>query len=413
MNFFSQRHTYSGMYKVFLLEEIHPLAVKQLQESGIEVQFSKNSLTEEEVISKAQDFHGLGVRSKTAVTKNLIQNLPSLLTLGAFCVGVNKIDVSYAMTQGIPVFNSPYSNTRSVAELVLGEVICLYRRTFQDNQLLHEGVWKKESQGRHEVRGKTLGIVGYGHIGSQVSVLAESIGMNVVYYDIIKKLPLGNAKPLSSLKELLKVSDAVTIHVPETELTKNMMNEKTFSFMKDDSYLLNLSRGTVVDIPSFISQLKSGKIKGGALDVFPEEPKNKKSSFVSELQKFPQVILTPHIGGSTEEAQRAIGLEVARSFIDFFYQGRTEGSVDFPSLNVPAKKDSVLRICHVHKNISGVLGAVNGIISEMKMNTVSQHLSTRGEFGYLVMDLENALSQKDEIFKRIQNLDETIKLRFC
>lgn len=394
--------------KILLLENIHPGAVEALEASGFQIACEAGALTESELCERLPEFDVLGIRSKTRITRKVIEAAPNLLTIGAFCIGTNQIDLESANGRGIPVFNAPYSNTRSVAELVLAELVALSRQLGEVNSAAHRGGWLKSAKGAREVRGKVLGIVGYGHIGSQLSVLAEGLGLRVLYFDIIKKLPLGNAKAMESLESLLAASDFVTLHVPETPLTKNMIAAAQLQLMKPGSYLINASRGSVVDIPSLAAELKSGHLAGAAVDVFPKEPKNNDEKFQSELQGLPNVILTPHIGGSTEEAQAAIGLEVAESFVRYLVYGSTLGAVNFPRVDCPMTATGQ-RIVNVHKNVPGVLGDINGIVSRSGANIKAQYLSTDSKIGYMVMDLENG--DLDAILRQIRQLSTSIRTR--
>lgn len=400
--------TSSSSNSVLLLEGVHPFAKKRLEEAGCTVLSETHALSEKELTRKLKDFQILGFRSKTHLTKKILNQNSHLKVAGAFCLGTNAVDIETANQQGIPVFNSPYSNTRSVAELVLGVLIALSRRLCEKTQNLHKGVWEKAYKGSHEVRGKTLGIVGYGHIGSQVSILAESLGLKVCFYDILPKLPIGNSTPLQNLESLLKVSDFVTLHVPATPLTKNMITSKEIKKMKKNSFLVNMSRGSVVHIPALVEHLKNSHLAGAALDVFPQEPSENKGKFFSPLQHLPNVILTPHIGGSTEEAQENIGLEVAEKIIKYLFQGSSMGAVNFPSLE-PPPLENCHRILNIHKNVQGVLSNINGIISDLGANIEKQHLATDINIGYLIMDVDKMVSK--DIFDRIKNLNTSIKTR--
>jgi D-3-phosphoglycerate dehydrogenase len=394
--------------KILLLENIHPKTVDVLQSEGFEVETMKTALSEDELVQKLKGFQVLGIRSKTQITEKVFANSPELLAVGAFCIGTNQVDLTTAYRSGVPVFNAPYSNTRSVAELVLCEIIGLSRKVFYLNMQTQKGVWLKTASDSYEVRGKTLGIIGYGHIGSQVSVLAEALGMHVYYYDTIKKLPLGNSKSVGNLHDLLKISDFVTLHVPETEQTKNMISEKEIALMKKGSYLINASRGTVVDLEALALAIKAKHIAGAAVDVYPHEPKSNNETFYTPLQGLENVVLTPHIGGSTEEAQESIGLEVADSFVRFLKKGTTLGAVNFPNVDLPMVPECH-RIVNVHKNVPGVLSEINKIVSSMGLNISAQYLSTNAEIGYLVMDVDQADSRQfsDEIAK----LTTSIKTR--
>jgi D-3-phosphoglycerate dehydrogenase len=374
--------------KVLLVENIHPTAVEAFQSAGLKVTSIKDSPPEKDLIKMLPEYQVLGIRSKTQLNSNIIKACDHLYAIGAFCIGTNQIDLVSANRSGLPVFNAPYSNTRSVAELVIAEIISLARKLGDANMAAHQKGWMKNAKGSFEVRGKTLGIVGYGHIGSQVSILAEAMGLRVLYYDIIKKLPLGNAKPIDSISQLFAESDFVTLHVPETTLTQNMIAREQLAAMKKGSYIINASRGSVVDIPALAASLKTGHVAGCAIDVFPYEPAGNQEAFESELQGLPNVILTPHIGGSTEEAQEAIGREVSHAVVQFLHEGATRGAVNFPNVDVPPRIAPV-RLINVHRNVPGVLGEINGIVSKTKGNIRAQYLSTDPEIGYLVMDIEN------------------------
>lgn len=394
--------------KILLLENVHPCARETLVEEGFTVDVEKGALSEDQLDKLLPSYQALGIRSKTQLSGKLLAKHPHLQVIGAFCIGTNQIELSEANKQGIAVFNAPYSNTRSVAELVIAEMIALSRQLGDVNSAAHRGEWLKSAKGSREVRGKTLGIVGYGHIGSQVSILAESIGLRVQFYDIIKKLPLGNARSVESLRQLLKDSDFVTLHVPETPMTQNMIGADEMKTMRPGCFLINASRGTVVDIEALTANLKSGHIAGAAVDVFPDEPQNNDEKFISELQGMRNVILTPHIGGSTEEAQEAIGREVAASLVMFLKSGATLGAVNFPQVSVPMKVEGS-RLINVHRNVPGVLSAINGIVSGAKANIRAQYLSTDQHIGYLVMDVE--LDSPGGVFEQVSKLPTSIKTR--
>jgi len=391
---------------ILLLENIHPCAREALQNEGFTVEVEKGALSEDQLNRLLPQFQVLGIRSKTQITRDLLVRNSHLWAVGAFCIGTNQIDLEDANRLGIPVFNAPYSNTRSVAELIVAEMVALSRQLGDVNMAAHKGEWLKSAKGAREVRGKTLGIVGYGHIGSQVSVLAEALGLRVLYYDIVKKLPLGNARSVDSLDDLLMASDFVTLHVPETNLTRNMMDATKLQLMRKGSCLLNASRGNVVDIPALTSLLKSGHLHGAAVDVFPDEPENNDQGFVSELQGQRNVILTPHIGGSTEEAQEAIGLEVSHSLTAFLKAGSTLGAVNFPHVAPPAKEGNA-RLINVHRNVPGVLGQINGIVSQVGANIRAQYLSTDIHIGYVVMDME--VGNADQVYQKVAKLPTSIK----
>lgn len=394
--------------KILLTENIHTVAKERLSEEGFKVDLISHAPTEEEFLKLLPNYNVLGIRSKSEITQKILEANKHLLTIGCFCIGTNQVDLKNARKWGVPVFNAPHSNTRSVAELVIAEMISLSRQLGDRNTQAHIGGWVKSAEGAHEVRGKTLGIVGYGHIGSQVSVLAEAMGLRVIFYDIVKKLPLGNAVGKPTLGELLAESDFVTLHVPETPETKDMISKVELAWMKKGAHLINASRGTVVVIEDLVAALKEKHIAGCAIDVFPEEPASNKVKFTSPLQGLPNVILTPHIGGSTEEAQYAIGLEVAESFRRYLRIGSTSGAVNFPNVDLPVKQGTS-RLLNVHRNEPGVLGEINGIISKAGANIEGQYLSTDPEIGYLVMDVHAA--QVQALSDQIGKLDRSIRTR--
>ena len=391
--------------RLLLVENIHAVAKHRLEEVGHTVTMLKHAPDEAELCQLLPQFDVLGIRSKTELTAKVLDANPLLFAIGCFCIGTNQVDLDYANQVGVPVFNAPHSNTRSVAELVIAEMISLSRQLGDRNLLAHQGGWMKSADGSREVRGKTVGIIGYGHIGSQVSILAEAIGMRVLFYDVIKKLPLGNATSVGTMKELLAKSDFVTLHVPETEQTKNMMRADELAAMKKGAHLINASRGSVIDIGALVIALKEKHLGGCAIDVFPEEPASNKDKFFSPLQGLPNVILTPHIGGSTEEAQYSIGLEVAESFIRLLSQGTTLGAVNFPQVDMP-KTSGSHRILNVHRNEPGVLGEINSVVSRFGANILAQTLSTHPKIGYLVMDVEraNAVPLGDAIGKLARSI---------
>lgn len=394
--------------KILLTENIHIVAKKRLEEEGYHVDLISHAPSESELIELVKNYHVLGIRSKTEITENVLKNCQSLMAIGAFCIGTNQIQINYAKSVGVPVFNAPHANTRSVAELVIAEMISLSRQLGDRNTKAHEGEWMKTADGSHEVRGKTLGIVGYGHIGSQLSILAEAMGMRVVFYDIIKKLPLGNAKSTKTLEELLEQSDFVSLHVPETPITRDMMAVKEIALMKSGSYLINASRGSVVVIDDLTDALKRRHLAGCAIDVFPSEPSSNKEKFQSPLQGLPNVILTPHIGGSTEEAQYAIGLEVSESFRKFLKLGTTAGAVNFPNVEIN-QASGITRIQNIHRNEPGVLGEINGLISKYGANIQGQFLATDQKIGYLIVDVENMNSES--LVQDIEKLPRSLRTR--
>ncbi len=395
--------------KILLLENISDSAVEELKQSGYtEIKKLSGALSEEDLIKEIKGVHILGIRSKTHVTEKVLEKAERLLAIGAFCIGVNQIDLRAATKRGVAVFNAPYSNTRSVAELVIGLCVMLIRKIADKNAAAHRGVWLKEAKGSFELRGKTLGIIGYGNIGSQVSVLAEALGMNVVYYDTITKLPHGNAKQIRDLKELLKQSNIVTLHVPSDATTRNMINEKTLSVMQKGSIFLNYSRGDVVDLEALKKFIENGTIAGAAVDVFPEEPEKNGDIFTTVLQNLPNVILTPHIGGSTEEAQANIGLDVTAKLINYTELGASNGSHTVPAVNLPPQ-EGTHRILHIHENIPGVLSEINSRLSEKGINILGQYLKTNDEIGYVILDIDTELSKKaSEILREVKG---TIKTR--
>jgi len=394
--------------RVLLLEGVHPLAVERMSEEGYSVEVHKRAFDEAELLEAIPRVHVLGIRSKTQVSDAVIERGENLLAVGAFCIGTNQVAIDTARERAVPVFNAPYSNTRSVAELVIAEIIMLFRGLFDKIREAHGGHWQKTAQGSEEVRNKTLGIVGYGHIGRQVSVLAEALGMRVLYYDITDKLSMGNATPMVELRDLLEQSDLVTLHVPGTRETQGMIGPRELGHMRDGAYLVNASRGTVVDVDALAKALTSGKLGGAAVDVFPQEPKSKDEPFVSPLQNLPNVILTPHIGGATQEAQRNIGLEVAGKLIRFTNFGSTEGAVNFPNEVLPEIIDQH-RILHVHQNVPGVLQQVNALFAEAGINVDAQILRNHGEVGYLIMDVNQAI--EESIVQRLGAMHETIRVR--
>ncbi|EPY33132.1 D-3-phosphoglycerate dehydrogenase [Strigomonas culicis] len=393
-------------YRALLLEGVNPAAKELLESTGCFVEALPKSLPTDELIEKAKDVHFLGIRSKTQLTKEVFDACPKLLAVGCFCIGTNQVDLDYANERGVPVFNSPFANTRSVAELVIGEVISLARKLTQRSEEVHKGVWNKTHVGCYEIRGKTIGIIGYGHIGSQVGVLAESMGMNVIFYDVVPKLVLGNATKKNTVAELLEASDYVTLHVPETETTMGMIGAKELAQMKPDSYLLNLSRGTVVDIDALAAALRSGHLAGAGIDVFPEEPGSTNEKHTTPLQGLPNVILTPHVGGSTCEAQTAIGLEVGHALATFVYRGTTAGAVNFPQLVPPPVTTNTHRITNVHLNVPGALKEINRIAVDLGCNIGLQFLSTEKKIGYLIMDVDQDVAH--ELRKKLSELEVSI-----
>ena len=396
------------MQKVLLLENIHPLARALFLKDGFKVDSLKGALTEDELIAKLPGYDILGIRSKTYLTRKVFEAAKSVATVGCFCVGTNQVDLKAARDHGVVVFNAPFSNTRSVAEMVLAEIVMLSRKLGTRNIEMHQGIWNKSSAQCFEVRGKTLGIVGYGNIGSQVSYLAEAFGMRVVFYDIISKLPLGNAKPMSTLEEVLETADFVTLHVPATDATRNMIGKDELSKMKPGACLINASRGDVVVIPALEEAVRSKHLGGCALDVYPEEPENNQPGYPSPLQGVENVILTPHIGGATEEAQVNIGREVASTLIRFAQTGSTLRSVNFPQVDVPLDRGNT-RLTNVHQNVKGVLKDINRILSEYGANIQAQSLHTDQDLGYLIVDLNQPIT--DDLIRSIEQLKTAIRTR--
>ena len=400
--------------RVLLLENVHQCAVDAFKAQGFDVETAV-SLPTQTLIDKIkgthdqQPLHAIGVRSKTAITKQLLQHAPRLLCVGCFCIGTDNHDLDDAENTGVPIFNAPFSNTRSVAELVIGEIIGLSRQLGERSAELHRGEWNKVSKGCHEVRGKSLGIIGYGHVGSQVSVLAEGLGMTIRYFDIIPRMPMGNAIQCSSIEQVLSASNYVTLHVPQTESTRNLLDASKIALMPEKSYLINASRGDVVDINAFSDAVRSGHLAGGAADVFPEEPKsNGQGLFDSPLRGLKNVFLTPHTGGSTEEAQEAIGREVSAAMIKFINTGITYGAVNFPQLDV-LQKPGTHRLLNCHRNVPGVLVKINNALSSVGVNILAQQLSTSDRVGYLIVDI--SMEASNEAIKVIKQLDETIRTR--
>lgn len=394
--------------KILLLENIHPVAAEAFAAEGFHVETVKGALSEAELVARIKDVHVLGIRSKTRVTPPVIDEARRLLAIGAFCIGTNQISLKHANARGVPAFNAPFSNTRSVAELILAEIVMLSRHLGDRSREVHEGRWRKVAIGSHEVRGRTIGIVGYGHIGSQVGVLAEAFGMRVVFYDIVAKLPMGNNRALGKLEDVLEQADFVTLHVPETPQTKNMIGAAELARMKPGACLLNASRGTVVVIEELAKALASGHVGGAAVDVYPDEPETNSDEFVSPLRGLQNVILTPHIGGSTEEAQEAIGREVSAALLKLINAGATTGAVNFPQIEVPITKGAH-RILNVHRNVPGVLRDINKIVSDNNANIRAQVLSTDPDIGYLMMDLDQDVSA--DVKKQIAALPTSIKTR--
>lgn len=395
--------------KVLLLENVHATAHEVFAAEGFQVEALKTSLPKDELLRKLGDVHVLGIRSKTQIDAELLSAGRRLLSLGCFCIGTNQVELGAANLAGVPVFNAPFSNTRSVAELILAEVIALSRQLLERSREVHAGQWRKVAASCYEVRGKTLGVVGYGHIGRQLGVLAEALGMRVLFHDIAAKLPMGNNAAVSSLAELLGQADFVSLHVPQTPQTQNLIGAAELALMRRGSYLLNASRGTVVSVPALAQALRSGHLAGAAVDVFPDEPEaNSQDGFVTPLQGLANVILTPHVGGSTSEAQAAIGKEVATSLTKFVNTGDTIGAVNFPNVELAAQRGSH-RILNVHRNVPGVLRDINKIVSDHQANIQSQVLSTDANIGYVIMELDQSVS--GEVYKGIAALQTSIRTR--
>ena len=395
--------------KFVLFEGVHQNALDVLHAAGYtNIDYYKKALDGEALIEAIKDAHFIGLRSRTHLTKEVLEKAPKLVAIGCFCIGTNQVDLAAAKQRGIPVFNAPFSNTRSVAELVLGEIILLMRQVAKANMEVHRGVWNKSASGANEVRNKKLGIIGYGHIGSQLSVIAESLGMNVYFYDIENKLPLGNAQQVSSLEELLSSCDVISLHVPENDSTKNLMNKERIGQLKEGSILINAARGTVVDIDALAARLADGSLRGAAIDVFPEEPASINDPFESPLRQFDNVILTPHIGGSTAEAQANIGTEVANKFVKYSDNGSTLSAVNFPEVSLPIHTKAK-RLLHIHENRPGILNKINQVFVDLNVNIASQFLQTDPKIGYVVIDVE--LDDAHAALEQLKAIDGTIKAR--
>ena len=395
--------------KFLLLEGVHPNALEVLKAAGYtNIEYHKKALDGEELIEAIKDAHFVGIRSRTHLTKEILEHAQKLVAVGCFCIGTNQVDLAEAKRRGIPVFNAPFSNTRSVAELVLAEIILLMRQVPKANMEVHRGVWNKSAEGANEVRGKKLGIIGYGHIGSQLSVIAEAVGMQVYFYDIENKLPLGNAQQVASLEELLSSCDAISLHVPENASTKNLMSAERIAQLKEDAILINAARGTVVDLDALATRLEANSLRGAAIDVFPVEPASINDPFESPLRKFDNVILTPHIGGSTAEAQENIGTEVANKFVKYSDNGSTLSAVNFPEVSRPANNNAK-RLLHIHQNKPGILNKINQVFVDQNVNIAGQYLQTDPEIGYVVIDVQ--LEDSSEALKRLKEIEGTIKAR--
>ena len=395
--------------KILLLEGLHPSSVEVLQAAGYtNIDYHKGSLSEETLLDAVKDVHFIGIRSRTHLSQTVIAAAEKLVAIGCFCIGTNQVDLDAAAARGIPVFNAPFSNTRSVAELVLGQVLLLLRGIPEKNALAHRGVWKKSAENSYEARGKRLGIIGYGHIGTQLGIIAENLGMQVYFYDIENKLSLGNATQVRTMTELLNKCDIISLHVPETAETKNMMGAEQFEHMKPGAIFINAARGTVVDIPALCDAMEAGHLSGAAIDVFPTEPKTNADPFESPLQKFDNVILTPHVGGSTQEAQENIGVEVAGKLAKYSDNGSTLSSVNFPEVSLPEHRDCS-RLLHIHKNRPGILTQINTIFAEEGINIAGQYLQTHAEIGYVVIDVES--NRSEEALKKLKGIEGTLRAR--
>ena len=400
--------------KILLLEDLHENAEKYFRSHGYNnLVMLKNALDREELKKAISDVHMIGIRSRTKLTADVFDAAKKLMAVGCFCIGTNQVDLEAAKSHGIPVFNAPYSNTRSVAELVIGEIVMLMRGVPQRSYAAHHGVWLKNAKGSVEVRNKVLGIVGYGHIGTQVSVLAEAMGMKVRYFDIVDKLAMGNAESCSSLSELLSVSDVISLHVPQTPQTNNMFSHAEFFAMKKGAFFINAARGSVVDIDALKAALDEGRIAGAALDVFPKEPADKSEEFVSVLRGMPNVILTPHVGGSTLEAQANIGLEVSERLVKYSDNGSTLGAVNCVEVSLPVQESGkTTRFMHIHRNVPGVLSAINGVFSKHGLNVSGQYLRTDGEYAYVVVDVDGHLDNASVLQKELEAINGTLKVRY-
>ncbi len=395
--------------KILLLENISDAAAEELREAGYSnIRRLSKALEEAELLKELKDVHLLGIRSKTQLSARVFNECKKLLAVGCYCIGTNQVDLEAASLAGVPVFNAPYSNTRSVAELVLANAIFLIRRIPDKDKAAHQGIWMKESKNCFELRGKTLGIIGYGNIGSQVSVLAEALGMQVFYYDLEPRLPLGNARQVRSLKEMLPKCDIVSLHIPADSTTRDIINAESIGWMKHGAILINCARGEVVDVNALALALQSGRLGGAAVDVFPDEPEKNGPGFESPLRGMPNTILTPHIGGSTEEAQLQIGLDVSSKLLNFLELGITNGSHSVPALSLPVQADTH-RILHIHRNMPGVLSEINTKLSEHHINILGQYLKTNERIGYVVLDVDRKLSK--EAFALLKTVKETLRLR--
>lgn len=397
-----------SLIKVLLLENVHQAAVEAFENQGFDVEFHKGAMDEDELIEKIKDVSIIGIRSKTNLTKKVLENADKLMAIGAFCIGTNQIDLKTATQKGIAVFNAPYSNTRSVVELAIGEMIMLIRKIFPKSEAMHKGIWDKSAINSFEVRGKKLGMIGYGHIGTQLSVIGEALGMEIYFFDVVDKMPIGNAKKCKTMQEVFEIADVVSLHIDGRKENTNLIGAKEFAQMKDGVIFMNLARGPVVNIPDLVAALKSGKIEGAGIDVFPEEPKTNSDPFVSELMGLSNVILSPHIGGSTEEAQQGIGTYVPERLLEYINNGSTTGSVNCPEVQLPLLQDSH-RILHIHRNVPGIMAKLNNIFAKHHINITGQYLKTNETVGYVIVDIQKAYSR--EFVQEIKAIEETIKFR--
>ena len=395
--------------KILFLENISDAAIQLFRDNGYtDIKKIGGALSEEQLTQEVKNVHLLGIRSKTQITEKVLANAPKLQAIGCFCIGTNQVNLNAARKKGVVVFNAPYSNTRSVAELVIGASIILIRKIIDKNKAAHEGKWFKEAKGSYELRGKTLGIIGYGSIGSQVSILAEALGMKVIFYDVVTKLPLGNAISKKSIKEVVSKSDIITLHIPENVATKNLINKSNLKYFKKGSILINYARGEVVDLDALANSLKDGHLSGAAIDVFPGEPEKNGDAFSSPLQNISNVLLTPHIGGSTEDAQLNIGEDVSMKLYQYLEMGITTGSHTIPEMSLPPQ-EGTHRILHIHSNVPGVLSEINSTLSEHHINILGQYLKTNDEIGYVVLDLDKKLSKNaSDLLKLVKG---TVKVR--
>jgi D-3-phosphoglycerate dehydrogenase len=397
-----------SMIKVLLLENVHPVAIQAFEEQGFKVEFVKGALDEDELCERIKDVSIIGIRSKTQITARVLEHANRLMAIGAFCIGTNQIDLKAATKRGIAVFNAPYSNTRSVVELAVGEMIMLIRNIVPKSNQMHAGKWDKSANGSFEIRGKKLGLIGYGNIGTQLSVVAEALGMEVYFYDAVDKLAIGNARKVKTLDELLQMADVVSMHVDGRVSNTNLIGKREFDLMKDGVIFMNLARGHVVDIPALVEAIKSGKVAGAGVDVFPEEPKTNTDPFESELIGLPNVILSPHIGGSTEEAQVNIGHFVPGKLLEYMNNGSTYAGVNFPEVQLPKLTESH-RLLHVHHNVPGIMAKLNAIFAKYNININGQYLKTNETIGYVIVDIEK--NYTDEFIQELKEIEGTIRFR--